>query len=362
MTGATPAATSLTAPQPEGPPSRAIITPLVDTICVGGAWLVAVAWLLSSGLKFDKSSFAPYVTLQVLINYPHFMASYRLLYQSRAVIDRYKFAAIYLPIALLGYTAFAALYSVGRAAADIDMRYFWFIDYLVAINLAIHYTGQAWGMTASFAYIGNVALQPVERKVLRASFYSFMVWHIATYHHHIRVYDLFMPWLAPAIPWAYKLATIGAQFGMLAGIATYVRISRRIGRPAPLRMALPMLALYLGYVFYQLGNATLFVLQLGHALQYLIFPLRVEINRNVAASDSVPRRSLHLAIYAVLLVASGWLAFLGTGKLPGTTAWFTSLVFVDAINLHHYFIDQSVWKISTPEVRKDLFRHLAPAS
>jgi len=32
---------------------------------------------------------------------------------------------------------------------------------------------------------------------------------------------------------------------------------------------------------------------------------------------------------------------------------------VALINIHHFFIDGCVWKISTPEVKKDLFRHLA---
>jgi hypothetical protein len=31
---------------------------------------------------------------------------------------------------------------------------------------------------------------------------------------------------------------------------------------------------------------------------------------------------------------------------------------VALINIHHFFIDGCVWKISTPEVKKDLFRHL----
>jgi hypothetical protein len=31
------------------------------------------------------------------------------------------------------------------------------------------------------------------------------------------------------------------------------------------------------------------------------------------------------------------------------------------INIHHYFTDGVIWKISNPEVRRDLFAHVMPA-
>jgi len=30
------------------------------------------------------------------------------------------------------------------------------------------------------------------------------------------------------------------------------------------------------------------------------------------------------------------------------------------INIHHYFTDGVIWKISNPEVRKELFAHVQP--
>ena len=32
------------------------------------------------------------------------------------------------------------------------------------------------------------------------------------------------------------------------------------------------------------------------------------------------------------------------------------------INIHHYFTDGVIWKISNPEVRKELFAHVMPAA
>ena len=30
------------------------------------------------------------------------------------------------------------------------------------------------------------------------------------------------------------------------------------------------------------------------------------------------------------------------------------------VNIHHYFVDGAIWKISNPKVRRDLFAHLKP--
>jgi hypothetical protein len=43
--------------------------------------------------------------LTIAINMPHFIASYRLLYQRREMIERYRWAAIYVPCGLLAYVA-----------------------------------------------------------------------------------------------------------------------------------------------------------------------------------------------------------------------------------------------------------------
>jgi hypothetical protein len=55
---------------------------------------------------------------------------------------------------------------------------------------------------------------------------------------------------------------------------------------------------------------------------------------------------------------SGAFVFLGPDALPGQTLPFGASILLALINIHHYFIDGCVWKISTPEVKKDLFRHL----
>ena len=66
------------------------------------------------------------------------------------------------------------------------------------------------------------------------------------------------------------------------------------------------------------------------------------------------------ALYGVVrqVVAPGPPAGSGTiTQVPGRAAPVLILMF---INIHHYFTDGVIWKISNPEVRRDLFAHVQP--
>src|SRR5918996_475920 len=163
----------------------AILTPGIDLVCVGGASVVALAAVLIFQVPVDVPMTGTLVlSLEVLINYPHFMASYRLLYQRREMVERYSWAAIYLPAILLTYVAFTFVYA-WVVTPRIDPRYYYAVDYAASTYLAVHYAGQTWGMIATFGYLSGAVPTAGERKVLRAVLCVFLGWHIATYHHHV---------------------------------------------------------------------------------------------------------------------------------------------------------------------------------
>ena len=101
--------------------------------------------------------------------------------------------------------------------------------------------------------------------------------------------------------------------------------------------------------------------QLAHALQYLVVTTRVEAN--VATAKRGTSGVLFSLLVYTILLATGYLVL----ELPGvvgmkmeTAVTYHSFVemLVVSINLHHFFVDGAIWKISNPAVRKDLFAHL----
>ena len=77
----------------------------------------------------------------------------------------------------------------------------------------------------------------------------------------------------------------------------------------------------------------------------------------------------------MLLYGGGLLAvsYVVAGVVPGTAMGIVGNIFGEEpskaapililmfINIHHYFTDGVIWKISNPEVRRDLFAHVQPS-
>ena len=48
-------------------------------------------------------------------------------------------------------------------------------------------------MVASFAYLGGVQIQKIERQALRTVLLVFVAWHVAIANHLVPKYTLFVP-------------------------------------------------------------------------------------------------------------------------------------------------------------------------
>ncbi len=333
-----------------------MLSPLIDLLCVGGLSVILFVPLLLSGrsdlLLIGAGAQA---WLATVINMPHFMASYRIVYRDRDMIRRHKWATIYVPVILFLYIA-VALWEAQKSPALVIV-----LISVASAYLAWHYTGQVWGMMASFAYLDGKGFDNRERFLIRTSLRILLVWHVTWF--------LFTQLRDPSVvrP-AYLLVSIGTLAALGLGAAGLARMRRRTGALPPARALVAWIALFVWYAVMARDPKAIFWIQIFHALQYLAFPIRVELNRSTASSGGSTRRFLtRMAAYAVgLLLASYVVARVvpGTamsavanvfGEQPGQAAPVLILMF---INIHHYFTDGVIWKISNPDVRRDLFAHV----
>jgi hypothetical protein len=340
------------------PRPTAILSPAVDFLLVGGLSLILFVPLLASRrtdlLLIGAGAQA---WIGTAINMPHFMASYRLVYRSRASIMRHRWASIYIPAILLAFIVLAlweaqSLHSTVLATILITVS---------SVYLAWHYTGQVWGMMASYAYLAGASFTAVEKRLIRTSLRILLVWHLAWF--------LFTQLKDPTpVQSLYLVVSAGTVVAFLVGLAGILKMRARTGIFPPARALVAWLALFSWYAVIARDPKAIFWVQIAHALQYLAFPVRVEINRTTAAAESAPGKLvMHMASYAVVLlvvsivvaqlVPAGAMSIIGNifGETPGKAAPILILVF---INIHHYFTDGVIWKISNPEVRKELFAHL----
>jgi hypothetical protein len=336
-----------------------IISPVVDFLCVGGLSLIVLIPLLVIGpdqLTFLNVGWLVWVL--AVINYAHFMASYRIVYRDREMIRRHQWAAIWVPLIMLALLVLAV--------ATVEQSQILLIAFFAVASgyLAWHYTGQSWGMMASYAHLGGARFEKTERTMIRTSLRILLVWHLVWFFH-TTMKD------PSRVEPAYRLMGAATVFAFLLGAAGLVRLRRRIGRFPPARAVVAWVAIFFWYAaLARWGVAALVLVQLFHAIQYLEFPGRVEINR--AARTDKRRVSTQLVIYvAALLGASAVVLLIVPGPAmsvmanllgaPPTTV--VPVLILYFINIHHYFTDGVIWKISNPDVRKDLFAHVqAPTS
>src|SRR5262245_32012281 len=85
-----------------------IVSPRIDFWMTGGASIVVMCLLLgyialhgASEATNKAALLGNMVIFQALINWPHFMGAYSLLYRPSENIKKYPLAAIYVPLALI---------------------------------------------------------------------------------------------------------------------------------------------------------------------------------------------------------------------------------------------------------------------
>ena len=341
------------------PPSRAaILSPALDLLMVGGLSLIVFVPLLLSGRSdLVIIGAGAQAWIATMINMPHFMASYRIVYRSREMILRHKWASIYVPVILLLYMV-AALWEAQYAAHPLLVLVFIGV---ASAYLAWHYTGQVWGMMASYAYLDGTGFDKSERFLIRTSLRILLVWHLTWF--------LFTQLRNPSVvrP-AYLLVSAGTLVAFVLGAVGLARMRRRTGAFPPARALVAWIALFVWYAVMARDPKAIFWIQLAHALQYLAFPIRVEVNRSSAASAGNGRRLAgHMALYGIgLLVVSYVVAQVVPGTAMSTVAdifgekpsLVAPVLILTFINIHHYFTDGVIWKISNPEVRRELFAHV----
>ncbi|HEX3865393.1 MAG TPA: hypothetical protein VHV78_01530, partial [Gemmatimonadaceae bacterium] len=215
--------------------AASIINPAVDFLCAGGLSLIVFVPLLLSG-RTDLVLVGAGVQalLAATINMPHFMASYRIIYRSREMILRHKWASIYVPAILVAYSAFA-LWVAQESPALVIV--------LVVVSsayLAWHYTGQVWGMMASYAHLAGTRFEKPERILIRSGLRILLVWHV-TWFLYTQLRD---PSKVQAL---YAIISAGTVVAFVLGATGILLMRRRTGRFPPARALVAWLAIFSWY-------------------------------------------------------------------------------------------------------------------
>lgn len=356
---------------PAGQGAPALTTPFLDGVLTGGLALFGMSSLLvyrfawGGQVAFNESE---WIALALLVNAPHFMASYRVLYDGKASFREHPWATLGVPALLLG-----VLLACGLMAQPGPL-----LQKLVLVSsvyLAWHYAGQTWGMVASFSHLAGVRYTQRERLCLRFGPRALIGIHLM-----FALSGRLPPrqWIDPATyikaySWAFGFVCALIVVSLLAGVWAF-RSARRRGQPVPIRAVLPWASLFVWYPFWFFVPGGFMWVQLAHALQYLAFPIRIEVNRYTAhavreggQTPSAAQRRLHGGLAYLVFVALGAVILQGPPLVTHAIGegWWSSLevrrlllALTHCVGIHHYFVDGAIWHLRNEKVRGELFAHV----
>lgn len=336
---------------------KCFISPPVDFLMIGGLSLICFVLVLSLGLDsgdFDIFMLAWY--LAFFVNGPHFLISYEMFYvgHGRKVLreTRFFWAGIIAPgviLALLVYLILTARVDLLRA-----------ILYVMFFTVGWHYVKQAYGCFIVYAGGQGAYFEKWEQKLIKYSLFplwwaSFLrlfagggtggYWGL-----EYSVPDLFSGWEG-ILHW---VSFVGV-FPLL--LVFWVRWKG--GRKWPGLVAItPLAAVYLWLSPLLRNEFFVFIIPFFHSLQYLLFS-GAYTRGKVSASKRGWRGYVAwwggafifaaLAFYFVPNYLDS-LSITPVG-LPVGTFMICFLLF---INIHHYFIDNVMWRGGNLEVRSHL--------
>jgi hypothetical protein len=345
------------------PRSTSILSPIVDFLCVGGLSILVLVPLMLGGVDLSVGGIvglgAGVLWAQILVNYAHFMASYRIVYRDRAMILKHSWATIWVP--LIMFLCLVGALVEAQSGSKLGLTAFFAV---ASGYLAWHYTGQTWGMMVAFTHLNGSRFDRTEYWLIRGGLRILLCWHLAWFLH----LTLQQP---ERVALVYEIATWATYLAALMGVAGLVRMKMRTGQAPAFLVLVAWSSIFVWYVaIARWGLAGLFLVQFAHALQYLEFPTRIEINRaRRAAAGSNP--ITHMAVYGGVMLG---VSLLVTLFVPGPAQAVAAGVFGAGpdsiapvlisyfIGIHHFFTDGVIWKLRNPDVQEDLFAHARPVA
>lgn len=359
-----------------------LFSPLIDFLCLGGgSLLIFIPMMFVDVVAMEPKVAAIILFLAHFVNSPHFAHSYQIFYRNfgekafgRAYSSRlrlrYMIAGIVAPAALIAFFTAAFLLDSARALG--------FGLNIMLFFVGWHYVKQGYGMIIVDSVLKKSFFSQRDKMILTLNAYMCWVLSWIAFNKAAAQHDLFgLTAYSIAFP-GILLAVFGLATAVSTVFALMVIFSRwQSGERFPLNGAIAYLVtLYVWVLFPALVAPATFVALIvlatpaAHSLQYLIVAWRYQLN--VERHKTRPRRRFSLfskpgarlfyffvfgvviSFFAfwILPTALDKFVYYNRAVLGGQMFLFMFAIF---INVHHYFLDNVMWRRENPDVAKHLF-------
>ena len=343
-----------------------LLNPKTDWLTVGGLSILLLPLFFAIpnddqiASKFGWFLYA----VAFVINYPHFTISYILLYGDYRHLllkdIRFIWAGIIVPILLIGYI------TVAHFTQSYEMLVY-FVQFMFVI-VGWHYTKQTYGVIMVTSTMNKYFYTKWESWTLKFNMYS--LWMTSFLFFNIGVNEqpdywgikyLSLGFPKEALYSAYALTAISLIVG---GVLILKRIITTKQWP-PFISIIGFASIYAWFLPVLFNPIYFLATPFFHSIQYFTFVFALK-NNEVTTKTHQPKLGLKVIIqYMVISIVSGVLLFEGIPRVLSVVVEYNHEMFGDglmlfifsvSINIHHYFIDNVIWRKDNKLVQKYLFK------
>jgi hypothetical protein len=355
--------------------------PALDFLLLGGGSVLAcvlILLLLPKGIPSAQQAVLVTV-LMTVINQPHFAHSYQMFYRNyrdkafgtyaRGLRIRYVFAGLVVPILLIAFLVGTAITGNVRALA--------FGANIMFLTVGWHYVKQGYGILIVDSVQKRQMFSDRAKWILRANGYACWAAAWLAANHEIAQPNSYIGLTYFSIPFPNFVyyAAIGIAVATSAAVAYVLAMRFREGKGAlPWNGIVAYLTtLYLWVIFVRINPLFIAVIPSFHSLQYLAVVWRYQLNAGAKTNGGTgsflsgfwPTGVLPgLAMFIGIGMFLGFLGFMGLPRFldavfPYDKHLYGSSLFLFAfyifINVHHYFLDNVMWRRGNPDVVQHIF-------
>jgi hypothetical protein len=356
--------------------ASSMVSPAIDFLMAGGLTLIFFPlallpiWKGSLGLYAAVLAFS----LNFVLNYPHFMHGYQLLYKnySKKILDpakplasrvRHIVSGIIAPLFLVLFIIYGVFQPTAGPLGYCSNIMFFFIGW--------HYAKQGYGILMTFSAKRKVYYSSLEKKVLLIN--TYLVWFISWIHFNA----VYGPRVAEYIPYHPLAVTmpqdlVAKDILLLWTFFLIFFIIKRSDKHSSISVigwTGYISALYPWLLFMQISPLSVAFVPALHSLQYLFFVWKMEYEKTRARlkklgvnAESATRHIVfrHMFPFIAIGIGLGVLClYLIPTQLDAHIHYnafifgpgLFSFCFFMFLNIHHYFIDFAIWRRDNPDMK-----------
>lgn len=352
-----------------------------DILMVGGA---SILLFIASWFFIDPSASTVQISwtafyLAIIVNNPHFTASYLLLYHDRKdqifKNPRYFWAAILAPLLVAGYMGGAIVFG-SRELLGFAVNAMYFL-------VGWHYIKQIYGTLVVSSARQKYYFTARESLILKGTL--FPVWFMSYFNGNQGVRELlhygvgYQTFNIP--PWMTQVNRGLLVVGVLTIFYVIYMKWAREGRWPSLTGLVSLAAIFIWYLPEVYHPHFWYMIPFFHSLQYMLFVLTLKNNQFWSEAQMVAKTSetplphvsstqtarahygAKMIPYLGLIILLGALFFKSIPEFLDRNVAYDQTVFgkelfmflfITFINIHHYFIDNVIWRRDNPMVKKYL--------